>query len=67
MCFSISQTLAHLLMQGFWHPAILKILLRDETLASEVDLTALARRTESFSGSDLKRGFLPLSQYPEGN
>lgn len=34
---------------------ILKILLRDETLAHEIDLKALAKKTESFSGSDLKR------------
>ncbi|TFY57272.1 hypothetical protein EVJ58_g7120 [Rhodofomes roseus] len=33
---------------------ILKILLRDETLAEDVDLEVLAKRTESFSGSDLK-------------
>lgn len=33
---------------------ILKILLRDETLAPEIDLRALATKTESFSGSDLK-------------
>ncbi|KAG1768323.1 hypothetical protein EDD22DRAFT_245422 [Suillus occidentalis] len=33
---------------------ILKILLRDETLAPEIDLRALAMKTESFSGSDLK-------------
>ncbi|OAX43585.1 AAA-domain-containing protein [Rhizopogon vinicolor AM-OR11-026] len=33
---------------------ILKILLRDETLAHEIDLKALAKKTESFSGSDLK-------------
>ncbi|KAH7889284.1 hypothetical protein F5I97DRAFT_497878 [Phlebopus sp. FC_14] len=33
---------------------ILKILLRDETLSPEVDLKALAKRTETFSGSDLK-------------
>jgi len=33
---------------------ILKILLRDETLSSGLDLKALAKRTESFSGSDLK-------------
>ncbi|KAF8509276.1 hypothetical protein JB92DRAFT_2730503 [Gautieria morchelliformis] len=33
---------------------ILKILLHDETLAAEVELEYLARRTESFSGSDLK-------------
>lgn len=35
---------------------ILKILLRDETLSSELDLKVLAKKTESFSGSDLKRG-----------
>lgn len=34
---------------------ILKILLRDEMLAPEIDLKALAKKTESFSGSDLKR------------
>lgn len=34
---------------------ILKILLRDETMSPDLDLKALARRTESFSGSDLKR------------
>ncbi|KZT67710.1 AAA-domain-containing protein [Daedalea quercina L-15889] len=33
---------------------ILKILVRDETLAEDVDLKTLAKRTESFSGSDLK-------------
>ncbi|KAL1745608.1 hypothetical protein HDZ31DRAFT_36000 [Schizophyllum fasciatum] len=33
---------------------ILKILLRDETLGEDVDVNALAKRTESFSGSDLK-------------
>ncbi|KAL4077009.1 hypothetical protein V8B97DRAFT_1866319 [Scleroderma yunnanense] len=33
---------------------IVRILLRDETLAPDVDLTSLAKRTESFSGSDLK-------------
>ncbi|EIN07490.1 AAA-domain-containing protein [Punctularia strigosozonata HHB-11173 SS5] len=33
---------------------ILKILLRDETLAPDVDLKALAKQTETFSGSDLK-------------
>ncbi|KAG2158392.1 uncharacterized protein EDB93DRAFT_1238140 [Suillus bovinus] len=33
---------------------ILKILLRDETLAPEIDLKVLATKTESFSGSDLK-------------
>ena len=34
---------------------ILKILLRDETLGLDVDLQSLAKRTELFSGSDLKR------------
>ena len=34
---------------------ILKILLRDEPLAADVDLKVLAHKTESFSGSDLKR------------
>lgn len=34
---------------------ILKILLRDESLASDIDLKALAQLTGSFSGSDLKR------------
>ncbi|KAF5315759.1 hypothetical protein D9611_004624 [Ephemerocybe angulata] len=33
---------------------ILEILLRDETLASDVTLAMLAKKTESFSGSDLK-------------
>ncbi|KAI0050931.1 AAA-domain-containing protein [Auriscalpium vulgare] len=33
---------------------ILKILLRDETLAPDVNLTTLAQNTPSFSGSDLK-------------
>ncbi|KAL5529240.1 hypothetical protein ACEPAG_5225 [Sanghuangporus baumii] len=34
--------------------SILKILLRDEVLADDVDLVWLAKRTELFSGSDLK-------------
>jgi SpoVK/Ycf46/Vps4 family AAA+-type ATPase len=34
---------------------ILKILLRDESLAGDIDIQALAKKTESFSGSDLKR------------
>ena len=34
---------------------ILKILLRDEVLWDDVDLQWLAKRTELFSGSDLKR------------
>ncbi|THH11835.1 hypothetical protein EW145_g398 [Phellinidium pouzarii] len=33
---------------------IFKILLHDETLASDVDISWLAKRTELFSGSDLK-------------
>ncbi|GJE90842.1 AAA-domain-containing protein [Phanerochaete sordida] len=33
---------------------ILKILLRDEKFAADVDLKQLAKKTESFSGSDLK-------------
>ncbi|PIL24102.1 transporter [Ganoderma sinense ZZ0214-1] len=33
---------------------ILKILLRDEALAVDVDLKQLAKKTDSFSGSDLK-------------
>jgi hypothetical protein len=45
------------------HPAdpqfieILKIHLRDEVLAADVDLQALAKQAEHFSGSDLKRLF----------
>lgn len=35
--------------------AILRILLADEQLESDVDVDELAKRTESFSGSDLKR------------
>jgi len=34
--------------------AILKILLRDEQLAEDVDVKTLAKKTEGFSGSDLK-------------
>ncbi|KAF7969020.1 hypothetical protein HWV62_28630 [Athelia sp. TMB] len=34
--------------------AILKILLRDENLGPNLDLATLAKKTESFSGSDLK-------------
>ncbi|KAH8106988.1 AAA-domain-containing protein [Cristinia sonorae] len=33
---------------------ILKILLRDETLKDDVDIKALAHKTQAFSGSDLK-------------
>ncbi|KAF8212302.1 hypothetical protein K438DRAFT_1663065 [Mycena galopus ATCC 62051] len=33
---------------------ILKILLRDETLGADVDTESIAKKTESFSGSDLK-------------
>jgi len=35
--------------------AILRILLADEQLESDVEVEGLAKRTESFSGSDLKR------------
>lgn len=35
--------------------AILKILLRDEELGSDVDLDRIAKDTDGFSGSDLKR------------
>lgn len=34
---------------------IMKILLRDEVLGPDVDLGVLAKQTEAFSGSDLKR------------
>lgn len=34
---------------------ILRILLRDETLAADVTIEVLAAKTDSFSGSDLKR------------
>ncbi len=37
---------------------ILKILLRDEKVSSDVDLVALTKRTDAFSGSDLKRAHL---------
>ncbi len=37
---------------------ILKILLRDEALADGVNLSAIAKETDRFSGSDLKRMFL---------
>ena len=36
---------------------ILKIMLRSENLAEDVDLKKLAEETVSFSGSDLKRKF----------
>ena len=42
-------------------PEILKILLKDEEVAEDVDLKALAKRTEFFSGSDLKRTFFRKS------
>jgi SpoVK/Ycf46/Vps4 family AAA+-type ATPase len=43
--------------------AILKILLRNEKLASDVDINAIAKKTEGFSGSDLKRElFFVLSE-----
>ncbi|KAG5653975.1 hypothetical protein H0H81_008843 [Sphagnurus paluster] len=34
---------------------IMKILLRDEALGNDLDISTLAKKTESFSGSDLKR------------
>lgn len=37
---------------------ILRILLREENLSSDVDLGEMAKRTGDFSGSDLKRMFL---------
>lgn len=42
-------------MERCLHPAILDILLKDEVLASDVDLDTIAERTEGYSGSDLKR------------
>jgi SpoVK/Ycf46/Vps4 family AAA+-type ATPase len=36
-------------------PEILRILLRDESLAADVTAEMLASKTDSFSGSDLKR------------
>jgi SpoVK/Ycf46/Vps4 family AAA+-type ATPase len=36
---------------------ILKILLHDESLGPDVDLKVLAKKTTSFSGSDLKRTY----------
>lgn len=42
--------------------AILRILLRDETQAEDVNIDDLAQKTDGFSGSDLKRErffFLP--------
>jgi ATP-dependent Zn protease len=36
-------------------PAILEILLQNESLAADVDLARLAALTDGFSGSDLKR------------
>jgi SpoVK/Ycf46/Vps4 family AAA+-type ATPase len=40
---------------SLWRSEILRIHLRGETLDSDVDVKVLAKRTESFSGSDLKR------------
>jgi SpoVK/Ycf46/Vps4 family AAA+-type ATPase len=44
---------------------ILKILLRDEQLAPDVDLKVLAKKTETFSGSDLRSGYFcfPLGYF----
>ena len=39
---------------------ILKILLREENVAEDVDLDVIAKRTRDFSGSDLKRVSLSL-------
>lgn len=39
----------------FYLSEILRILLRDESLAEDVTVETLAARTDSFSGSDLKR------------
>jgi len=39
---------------------ILKILLREEDVAADVDLDEMAKRTGDFSGSDLKRMFPPF-------
>ena len=39
---------------------ILRILLREENVAEDVDLGEMAKRTGDFSGSDLKRASLPL-------
>lgn len=54
-----------LLMTG---TAILRILLADEQLGDDVNVHTLAKRTESFSGSDLKRTYsnhvyAPFSPY----
>jgi SpoVK/Ycf46/Vps4 family AAA+-type ATPase len=43
--------------------AILRMLLNDEPLAEDVDLRTLARRTEKFSGSDLKRQYMLLTMH----
>jgi len=47
--------LEHLSLLADLPLAILRILLADEQLESDVDVEELAKRTESFSGSDLKR------------
>ena len=41
---------------------ILNILLREENLAEDVDLGEMAKRTGDFSGSDLKRAYLPVAE-----
>jgi SpoVK/Ycf46/Vps4 family AAA+-type ATPase len=43
--------------------AILRILLRGETLAADVDIDKLAANTEGFSGSDLKRKLRYTEEY----
>jgi ATP-dependent Zn protease len=37
--------------------AILRILLKNEKLAEDVDLKKIAEQTDTYSGSDLKREF----------
>ena len=43
-----------LLLQGIeQRQDILRLVLRDESIASDIDLLALARQTETFTGSDI--------------
>lgn len=39
--------------------AILRILLKNETLGDDVDIAQLAKDTDTYSGSDLKRELRP--------
>jgi SpoVK/Ycf46/Vps4 family AAA+-type ATPase len=41
--------------------AILKIMLKDDELAPDVNLSTLAKKTDRFSGSDLKRKLMSVS------